>query len=53
MEIMVWKMKTKSGDDKIISFDHHMRLHQQRCDTSGAKKENSNDVNLKNSDYCA
>jgi hypothetical protein len=53
MEIMVWKTKTKSGDDKITSFEHHMRLHQQRRDMSGAKKENSNAVNLKNPDYCA
>jgi hypothetical protein len=53
MEIMVWKLKTKSGDNKITSFEHHMCLHQQRRDTSGAKKENSNAVNLKNPDYSA
>jgi hypothetical protein len=38
---------------KITSFEYHMRLHQQRRDTSGAKKEKSNAVNLKNPDYCA
>jgi hypothetical protein len=38
---------------KITSFEYHMRLHQQRRDTSGAKKEKTNAVNLKNPDYCA
>jgi hypothetical protein len=37
---------------KITSFEYHMRLHQQGRDTSGAKKEKSNAVNLKNPDYC-
>jgi len=30
-----------------------MRLHQQRSETSGVKKEKSNAVSLKNLDYCA
>jgi len=38
---------------KITSFEYHMRLHQQRRATSGAKKENSNAISLKNPDYCA
>jgi hypothetical protein len=38
---------------KITSFEYHMRLHQQRSDTSGVKKEKSNAVSLKNLDYCA
>ena len=29
---------------KITSFEYHMRLHQQRRDTSGSKKEKSNAV---------
>ena len=33
--------------------DHLLRLHQQRCDTSGVKKEKCNAVSLKNPDYCA
>ena len=37
---------------KITSFEYHMRLHQQRRDTSGVKKEKSNAVSLKNPDYC-
>lgn len=36
---------------KITSFEYHMRLHQQRRDTSGVKKEKSNAVSLKNPDY--
>ena len=33
--------------DKITSFEHHMRLHLHRRDnSSGAKKETSNAVNL-------
>ena len=38
---------------KITSFEYHMRLHQQRRDTSGVKKEKSNAVSLKNPEKTA
>ena len=53
LEIIQWKItsaaKKESDESRVSSFEHHMRVHQQRRDL--ANKEKANAVNLK-PDYC-
>ena len=53
LEIIQWKItsaaKNESDESRVSSFEHHMRVHQQRRDL--ANKEKANAVNLK-PDYC-
>ena len=53
LEIIQWKItsaaKKESDEERVSSFEHHMRVHQQRRDL--ANKERANAVNVK-PDYC-
>ena len=54
MEIIQWRIKSaakqEEGEARVSSFEHHMRVHQQRRNL--ASKEKANAVTVK-SDYCA
>lgn len=54
IEIIQWRIKSaakqEEGEARVSSFEHHMRVHQQRRNL--ANKEKANAVNVK-SNYCA